>query len=113
MPLTIREVGDVIIFDIEGDLILNTVEEFRLHRRVKEMLGKGKRQFLFNFAGVPFMDSTGVGELLAGYVSIQNLGGKLKLEKINRKTRLVLDITGISRLFEIFEDEETAIKSFS
>jgi anti-sigma B factor antagonist len=113
MALTTREVGDVIIFDIEGDLTLVTIEEISLHRSVKEMLGKGKRQFLLNFDGVPFMDSTGVGELLASYVSIQNAEGTLKLEKIYQKIRLILDITGISRLFEIFEDEEAAVKSFS
>jgi anti-anti-sigma factor len=79
------------------------------------MLREGKRNFLLNYAEVPFMDSTGVGELLASYVSIQNAGGKLKLEKVNSKMRLVLDITGISILFKdsIFEDEDTAIKSFA
>ena len=113
MALTIREVGDVIIFDIDGDLTLTTIEEIGLHRSVKEMLGKGKANFLVNFFGVPFMDSTGVGELLASFVSVQNAGGRLKLEKINPKILLVFKITGIIRLFEIFEDEETAIKSFS
>ncbi|MFZ2055632.1 MAG: STAS domain-containing protein [Candidatus Aminicenantales bacterium] len=114
MALTRREVGDVIIFDIEGDMTLVTIEKIGLHRSVKEMLGKGKRHFLLNFGGVAFMDSTGVGEFLASFVSIQNTGGRLMLEKINPKIRLVLDITGISTLFEssIFEDEEAAFRSF-
>jgi anti-sigma B factor antagonist len=114
MPLAMREGGDVVIFDIDGDLILVTIEKTSLHRSVKEMLGKGKRHFLLNCADVPFMDSTGVGELLASYVSIQNAGGRLKLEKVNAKILLIFKITGIIRLFEgaIFDDEEAAIKSF-
>jgi anti-anti-sigma factor len=115
MALSTREIKNVVIFDIEGDLILTTVEAIRLHRSVKEMLGEGKRNFLLNYAEVPFMDSTGVGEVLASYVSIQNAGGKLKLEKVNPRIRLVLDITAISILFKdsIFEDEDAAIKSFA
>jgi anti-sigma B factor antagonist len=113
MGLTARERKNLVIFDIEGDLTLTTIEAVSLHRAVKEMLEKGKRRFLINFAEVPFVDSTGVGELLAGYVSIQNVGGLLKMEKINQKIRLILDITGISKLFEIFEDEDEAIKSFA
>ena len=114
MALTTRMVGDVIILDIEGDLTLITIEAIGLHRYVKEMLKEGKRNFLLNFGRVTFMDSTGVGEFLASFVSIQNTGGRLILEKINQKIRLVLDITGISTLFRasIFEDEEAALRSF-
>lgn len=114
MAVRTREVGDVIIFDLEGEMILPDIEGFGLHRRVKEMLKAGKRHFLFNFAGMPFVDSTGVGEFLASFVSIQNTGGRLVLEKIRPKIRLVLDMTGISMLFasSIFEDEEAALKSF-
>jgi anti-sigma B factor antagonist len=115
MTLTAREAKGVIIFDIKGDLILTTVEEIALHRSVKEMLGKGKRKFLFNCAGVPFMDSTGVGELLACYVSVQNARGKLKLENVNPRIILIFKVTGIITLFTdaIFEDEKAAVKSFS
>ncbi len=114
MSLTIRKTKDVVTFDIEGDLLLTTVEEIGLHRRVKEMLRAGEKNFLINFAEVPFMDSTGVGEFLACFVSIQNAGGKLKLEKINQKIRLIFEITGIIMLFKdsIFDDEEAAVRSF-
>jgi anti-sigma B factor antagonist len=115
MALTIRESGKVVILDIEGDMILPRIEKISLHRSVKEMLGKGKKDFLLNYAEVPFMDSTGVGELLASFVSVQNAGGRLKLEKVNAKILLIFKITGIIRLFEgaIFDDEEAAIKSFA
>jgi len=112
MALTTREVGKVIIFDIEGDLALPFIEEIGLHRRVKDMLGAGKRYFLVNFAGVSFMDSTRFGELFAGYLSVQNAGGKITLLMVPPKIRLVFNITGAANLFEFFEDEEPAIKSF-
>lgn len=115
MALTTRKVGKVTVSDIGGELTLVTIDKIGLHRSVKEMLGKGERNFLFNYAEVPFMDSTGVGELLASFVSIQNAGGRLCLEKVNEKILLIFKITGIIRLFEgaIFEDEETAVKSFA
>jgi anti-sigma B factor antagonist len=115
MALTMRENGKIVILDIEGDMILPRIEKISLHRSVKGMLGKGKRHFLLNCADIPFMDSTGVGELLASYVSIQNAGGRLKLEKVNAKILLIFKITGIIRLFEgaIFDDEKAAIKSFT
>ncbi len=115
MALTMRENGKIVILDIEGDMILPRIETINLHRSVKEMLGKGKRDFLLNCSEVPFMDSTGVGELLASFVSVQNAGARLKLEKVNAKILLIFKITGIIRLFEgaIFEDEEAAVKSFS
>jgi anti-sigma B factor antagonist len=115
MPLAMREVGNVVIFDIDGDLTLVTIEKIGLHRSVKAMLEKDRMNFLINYDKVPFMDSTGVGELLASYVSIQNAGGRLKLEKVNEKILLIFRVTGIIRLFEnaIFEDEETALKMFA
>jgi anti-anti-sigma factor len=115
MALTIREVGNVIIFDIDGDLTVSTIEDIALHRRVKEMLAKGQGNVLVNFAKVTFIDSSGVGDFLASFVSIQNAGEKLKIEKLPPKIRVVFEITGIIGLFEsgVFEDEETAIKSFS
>jgi anti-anti-sigma factor len=80
---------------------------------VKNHIKEGQRNFLLNFGKIEFMDSMGVGELLASYKSIHDLGGKLKLLKLPPRIQLVFDITGITRLFELFDDEEEAIRSFS
>lgn len=112
MAIKTREAGDVVIFDLEGEMILPRVEKLGLHGRVKELLRDGNRHFLVNFSKVPFMDSSGFGEFFASFLSVQNAGGKIKLESVPPRIRLVFDITAVSRLFEFFEDEETALKSF-
>jgi anti-anti-sigma factor len=61
---------------------------------------------------VEFIDSFGVGEILASYISTHNLGGKLKLARISNKILIVFQVTMLTKVFEIFEDEQMALKSY-
>jgi anti-sigma B factor antagonist len=112
MRIVTRKLGDVIIFDLRGDLLVSTLEEVALQKRVKSGLEEGVRHWLVNLAEVPFMDSSGFGELLSSFISARNMGGQLKLEHLAPKVRLIFDITGLPGVFEIFDDEEAAIRSF-
>ena len=112
MQIVARKLGDVVIFDLRGELLVSTIEEASLHQRVKSGLESGVRHWLVNLAGVPFMDSSGFGELLACFVSARNSGGQLKLEHLAPKVRLVFEITALPGVFEIFDDEGAAIRSF-
>lgn len=112
MGIVRRELGEIAILDIKGELGPTPVDEVTLHQRIKRELEAGRRRLLINFAEVTFMDSSGVGELLASLVSTQNSGAKLKLEKIPSKIRILFKITWMDGLFEIFDDEEAAIRSF-
>jgi anti-anti-sigma factor len=112
MEISAREKNDVIIFDIEGEIRRSDVSDLTLHQLVKDQLDTGKRNILLNFKNVEFIDSFGVGEILASYISTHNLGGKLKIAKISKKLYLIFQVTMLTKVLEIFEDEEVALESF-
>jgi len=112
MEINTREKTDIIIFDIEGEIRRSDITDITLHQLVKDQLDDGKRNILLNFQNVDFIDSFGVGEILASYISTHNLGGKLKLAKISKKLFLVFQVTMLTKVLEIFDEEEMALDSF-
>ncbi|UCE41689.1 MAG: STAS domain-containing protein [Candidatus Aminicenantes bacterium] len=112
MEIHAREKDDVVIFDIEGEIRRSDVTDVTLHQLVKDQLDVGKRNILLNFKSVEFIDSFGVGEILASYISTHNLGGKLKIAKISKKLYLVFQVTMLTKVLEIFDEEELALNSF-
>ncbi len=112
MVITTRDSQNVVIFDIDGEIRRMDTPETTLHQLVKAELEKGRRNILLNFAAVEFIDSFGVGEILASYISTQNLGGKLKLCRISKKLYLIFQVTMLVRVLEIFDDCDNALKSF-
>ena len=112
MQIQAREKDDVVIFDIEGEIRKSDVTDVTLHQLVKDQLDVGKRNILLNFKNVEFIDSFGVGEILASYISTHNLGGKLKIAKISKKLYLVFQVTMLTKVLEIFDEEEIALNSF-
>jgi len=113
MEINSREKGDVIIFDIEGEIRRSDISDVTLHQLVKDQLDSGRRNILLNFQNVEFIDSFGVGEILASYISIHNLGGKLKIAKISKKLYLVFQVTMLTKVLEIFDEEEVALESYT
>ena len=112
MVIKTREHGAVVIFDIEGEIRRSDMMDTTLHQGVKNQLDSGKRNILLNFEKVNFIDSFGVGEILASYISTQNLGGKFKLAKISKKLYLIFQVTMLTKVLEIHENEDSALKSF-
>jgi anti-anti-sigma factor len=113
MQITTRDMGDVVVFDILGEIRRTNVVETTLHEVVKSQLERGKRSILLNLENVDFIDSFGVGEMLASFTSTQNLGGKIKLARISRKLGVVFKITWLDHVFEVFDDETAAMQSFA
>ncbi len=112
MNIQKREQNGIVIFDIEGEIKRSDITDVTLHQLVKEQLESGKKQILLNFQKVDFIDSFGVGEILASYISTHNLGGKLKIARISKKLYLVFQITMLTKVLEIFDEEDRAINSF-
>jgi anti-anti-sigma factor len=112
MEIKAREKNSIVIFDIEGEIRRSDMFDVTLHQLVKDQLDSGKKNILLNFENVDFIDSFGVGEILASYISTHNIGGKLKLARISKKLYLVFQVTMLTNVLEIFDDEETAVKSF-
>jgi len=112
MIIKTREKDDIVIFDIEGEIKRSDITDATLHQLVKDQLDRGRRKILLNFQDVAFIDSFGVGEILASYISTHNLGGKLKIVRISKKLFLIFQVTMLTKVFEIFDDEERALQSF-
>jgi anti-sigma B factor antagonist len=112
MVIQKREKNNVVIFDVEGEIKRADTIDITLHQLVKEQLDTGKKQILFNFDKVEFIDSFGVGEILASYISTHNLGGKLKLARISKKLFLIFQVTMLTKVLDIFDEEDTALQSF-
>lgn len=112
MEFKTREINDIVIYDIKWEFKIIEDISVVLHQDVKSHLNRGKRHFLFNLKDVEYMDSDGIGEILGSFISISNLGGKLKLTNLMPKIRVMFEATGLMKVFEIVDDEETAIKNF-
>lgn len=114
MIAKIRESKDVIIVELEKRICRppdRVDEKPTLHEFVKSELQKGKRKFLINFQNVEFIDSSGVGEILAISISIQNLGGKLRLVGFSQSLSAQIGFIDPRLEARPFDTEETALES--
>ena len=111
MTITTREVSHVTIVDINGRITLGD-ETQRLRDTVRNLIAEGKKKIVLNLAQVDFIDSSGVGELVSSFTAVRNAGGELKLLSLTKKVSDVLQVTKLYTVFDIKEDEFTAVKSF-
>jgi anti-sigma B factor antagonist len=113
MPLKIdtREVAHVTILDMEGRIVLGD-EIHDLREAVRDLIKQDKKKIILNLANVDYIDSSGVGELVGCFTTLRNAGGELKLLNLTQKVHDVLHVTKLYTVFDIREDEFTAVKSF-
>jgi anti-sigma B factor antagonist len=108
---TRREADGVTIFDLNGRVTLGDGSQ-TLRELIQKELDSGHKKIILNLAGVAYMDSTGLGELVSGYRHVKGLGGELKLLSLNKKVSDVLQITRLYSIFEIHNEESRAVASF-
>jgi len=106
-----RETGGVSIFDLQGRITLGSGSE-ALRDLVRERLNNGHTKILLNLAGIVYMDSSGLGELVSGLRAVQGKGGDLKLLNLTKKVSDLLQITRLNSVFDIHTDEAQALASF-
>jgi anti-sigma B factor antagonist len=106
-----REVAHVTILDIEGRIVLGD-EIHQLRDAIRDLIGQGKKKIILNLAGVDYIDSSGVGELVASFTAVRNSGGELKLLNLTQKVQDILYVTKLYTVFDIKDDEFHAVKSF-
>jgi anti-sigma B factor antagonist len=111
MTITTREVSHVTIVDINGRITLGD-ETGQLRDAVRQLVAAGKKKIVLNLANVDYIDSSGVGELVGSFTTVRNAGGELKLLNLTKKVHDVLHVTKLYTVFDIKDDEFTAIKSF-
>jgi anti-sigma B factor antagonist len=107
-----RENGGVTVLDLSGKITIGEGST-RFREAVRRLMEQDKKLVLLNFADVNYVDSSGIGELVSAYTTLSNQGGKLKLLNLPKRIRDLLRITKLLTVFETYEDETTAIQSFS
>ncbi len=113
MRFGVREKGDVTIVDLAGEIRFTAEASASVQALVKDQLAAGKKKILLNFSQVDFLDSYGVGDVLAAYVSTQDKGGKLKVFHLSSKIWLIFNYSGLNRIIETFDTEDQALRSFA
>jgi len=111
MKISTREVEGVIIVDISGQITLGD-ETGKLRSVVSQLADEGKKKIVLNLGEVSYIDSSGVGELVGSYTTVRNHGGELKLLNLSKKVHDLLQVTKLYTVFDIKDDEFTAVKSF-
>jgi len=113
MSLTIepREVSHVTILDVHGRIVLGD-EIHTLRDEIHGLIDRGQKKIILNLAGVDYIDSSGVGELVGCFTTVRNAGGELKLLNLTQKVHDVLHVTKLYTVFDIKDDEFHAVKSF-
>ena len=112
VKLTTHKKGDVIIVDVSGRLTLGESTS-ALRTMMRELVEGGSRRIVLNMAEVTYIDSSGIGELVAAYTTIATAGGVVKLLNLAKRVHELLYITKLYTVFESFEDEASALGSFS
>ena len=107
-----RQAGDVTILDLVGKVTIGE-GSVALRSAIRRLLREGKKKILLNLAGVGYIDSSGIGELVSSFTAVNKEGGTLKLLKLTQKIQDLLAITKLLTVFDVFDDEGEALSSFN
>ena len=111
MEIVERTVSDVTVLDLKGKMTLGEGDEM-LKDRINSLLAAGKKKLLLNLEGVPYIDSAGLGEVVRTYTTVSRQGGSLKLLNLTKRIEDLLSITKLLTVFDTFDSEAEAIKSY-
>ena len=111
MVIEERIVGDVTILDLKGKMTLGEGDEL-LKDKINSLIHQGQKKLLLNLEGVPYIDSAGLGEIVRTYTTVSRQGGHLKLMNLTKRINDLLSITKLLTVFETFDAEPEALKSF-
>ncbi|MEW5983943.1 MAG: STAS domain-containing protein [Acidobacteriota bacterium] len=111
MTIDERKVGDVVILDLKGKMTLGDGDEL-LRTKINTCIAQGKKKIVLNLGEVPYIDSAGLGEVVRTYTTTSRQGGTLKLLNLTRRIQDLLAITKLLTVFETYESEDEAVKSF-
>ncbi|MEU6108261.1 STAS domain-containing protein [Streptomyces albidoflavus] len=114
MALTydVHNEGDVIILRLSGKITIGEGDA-ELSRSVRDQLGRGVTKLILDLDQVTSIDSSGIGELVAATTTTTNKGGSLKLLRVPSRVHDLLTVTQLITFFEVFDDEDVAVKSFA
>jgi anti-sigma B factor antagonist len=106
-----RQSGNVTIIDLSGKIALGESNR-ALHEAIRGLTSEGPKNILLNLANVSVIDSSGLGELVASYASVERSGGTLKLSNLSDRNIQLITITKLYTVFDVFDNEAEALGSF-
>ena len=106
-----RQAGDVTVLDMSGKVTIGE-GSVALRSAIRRLLEEGKKKILLNLAGVGYIDSSGIGELVSSFTAINKEGGQLKLLNLTQKLQDLLAITKLLTVFDVYESEAEALNSY-
>jgi len=106
-----RQAGDVTILDMSGKITIGE-GSVALRAAIRRLLEEGKKRILLNLAGVSYVDSSGIGELVSSYTAINKESGQLKLLNLTQKIQDLLTITKLLTVFDVYDSEAEALNSY-
>jgi len=110
MEIHRREAGDVVIFDINGEIDLYNAPEIK--EKIKEEMNKNKVNIVINLDKVSYIDSSGIGVLISSLSNLKKVGGALKLINVYASVRKVFELTKLTSFFDIYDNEDDALAAF-
>ena len=111
MKIERRKVGNVTILDLKGKILFGDgIDELR--QSINGAIKDSEKQLVLNFAEVPYLDSTGLGEVVRSYTTLKKEGGTVKIANLTNKVKDLMMVTKLITVFETFESENEAVKSF-
>ena len=111
MKLSIRKAKDVVVIEVDGKIVLGE-GDVEIKQAVDDLLKKGNKSLVLNLAKVPYIDSAGLGEIMRCFTALRRDGGNFKLVSPNQRIIDLFSITKLLNVFDIYDSEAAAIKSF-
>jgi anti-sigma B factor antagonist len=111
MNVVERRLGNVTVLDLKGRLVFDEGDGV-VRDRINHLVDEGRVNILMNLQDVTYVDSCGIGVLVAKYVSLRRKGGDLRFVNLTPRSRRLLEITKLMGIFRIFDSEEEAVASF-
>ena len=108
---TTRENSGITLVDLSGRISLGDGSAL-LRKTVRDLLEEGRTKIILNLGDVNYIDSSGIGELVSGFTAVRNRGGELKLLNLTKKVHDLLQITKLFTVFDVFNEESMAVRSF-
>lgn len=111
MKSEIRDHGDVRVIRLSGKITIGS-GDVKIRELIDSALAEGRKNIVFDLAGVTSIDSSGIGELVACYTSVTKQNGHLKLLRMSPKINDIMQVTQLITVFDVFDDEQEALASF-
>jgi anti-sigma B factor antagonist len=112
MNISERAVGDVMIVDVSGKVTLGDGGDAMLKDKMGSLVQQGQKKVLLNLGDVSYVDSAGLGAIVQAYATLNKNGGSLKLLNATKRIKDLLSITKLLTIFETYDNEPEAVRSF-